>query len=122
MALTMACSIDLFLYSILLALFMVFFGIPSVQKYQDKETIILSTQKLTNGIEAPAITIIAVNNSTGYGWKTKSNQTSSVVGRFTHTFLLDHCNEINQTDLETCISKDSFGLTDILTKATFGMD
>ena len=121
MALTMACSIDLFLYGILLVLFMVFFGIPSIQKYQDKETIFLSSEKLTNGIEAPAITIIAVNNNTGYGWKTKNNQTSSAVARFTHTFLLDHCKEINQTDLETCISEDSFGLTDFLTAATFGM-
>ena len=121
MVLTMACSIDLFIYGLLLVLFMVFFGIPSIQKYQNKETIFLSSKKLTNGIEAPAVTIIALNNNTSYGWKTKSNQTSSVMGRYTYTFLLDHCKEINQTDLETCISEDSFGLTDFLTTATFGM-
>ena len=121
MGLTIAFSIDLFLYGLLLALFMVFFGIPSVQKYQNKETIFLSSQKLTNGIEAPAVTIIALNNNTGYGWKTESDQTSSIMGRYTNTFLLDHCKEINQTDLETCISEDSFGLTDFLATATLGM-
>ena len=121
MGLTIAFSIDLFLYGLLLALFMVFFGIPSVQKYQSKETIFLSSQKLTNGIEAPAVTIIALNNNNGYGWKTESNQTSSIMGRYTNTFLLDHCKEINQTDLETCISEDSFGLTDFLATATFGV-
>ena len=86
MGLTIAFSIDLFLYGLLLALFMVFFGIPSVQKYQNKETIFLSSQKLTNGIEAPAVTIIALNNNNGYGWKTESNQTSSIMGRYTKIF------------------------------------
>ena len=71
MALTISTSIDLFLYGLLFVLFMVFFGIPSIQKYQNKETIFLSSKKLTNGIEAPAVTIIAVNNNTKYGWKTK---------------------------------------------------
>ena len=114
MAFSMACSIDLLLYVLLLVLFMVFFGIPSVQKYQRKETIFLSSRKWTNGIKAPAITITALSNTTGYGWKTKSNQTSSMLGRYTNTFLLDHCKEINQTDIEACIHIDSFGLTDFL--------
>ena len=121
MALTVSSSIELFLYGILLVLFMVFFGIPSVQKYQSKETIFLSSRKWTNGIEAPAVTIIALNNNTGYGWKSKSNQTTSDMGRHTNTFVLDHCKEINQTDLEACISQDSFSVNDILTAATFQM-
>ena len=121
MAFTMASFIELFLYGILLVLFMVFFGIPSVQKYQRKETIFLSSRESTNGIEAPAVTFLALSNSTGYGWKTKTNQTSSVDNRYTFTFLLDHCKEINHTDLEVCISEDSFAVTDFLTTATFEM-
>ena len=96
-------------------------SLGSVQKYQSKETIILSSRKFTNGIEAPAVTLIGLNNNTGYGWKTKSNQTSSQMGRFTNTFLLDHCKDLNQTDVEMCISSDSYGLTDFLTTATFQM-
>ena len=72
----MASSIDLFLYVLLLALFMVFFGIPSIQKYQRKETIVISSRKLTNGIAAPAVTFIALSNDTRYGWKSKTNQTN----------------------------------------------
>ena len=121
MALTMASFMETSLYGLLLVLFMVFFGIPSVEKYQRQETIFLSSRKLTNGIEAPAVTFVVLSNTTGYGWKTKTNQTSSVDGRYTNTFLLDHCKEINQTDLETCISNDSFALTDFLTTATFQM-
>ena len=117
----MASFMEMSLYGIFLVLFMVFFGIPSVEKYQRQETIFLSSRKLTNGIEAPAVTFVVLSNTTGYGWKTKTNQTSSVDGRYTNTFLLDHCKEINQTDLETCISNDSFALTDFLTTATFQM-
>ena len=119
MALTMGSSIELFLYALLLVLFMIFFGIPSIQKYQKKETISISSRKMTNGFEAPAITILALHNTTVYGWKTKSNETSSIMGRYTYTFLLDHCKEINQTDIEACISEDAYGLTDLLTNARF---
>ena len=121
MGLTMGFSIELFLYGLLLVLFMVFFGIPSIQKYQSKETIFISTREFTNGIEAPAVTVLALKNDTSYGWKSKSNQTASLMARHTNTFVLDHCKEINQTDLETCISGDTFGLTDFLTTATFGI-
>ena len=121
MALTMGSSIELFLYGLLLVLFMVFFGIPSVQQYLNKETIFISSRKYTNGIEAPAVTFIALNSMTGYGWKSETNQTSSLMGRYTMTFLLDHCKEINQTDLEACVSEDSYEMTDFLTTATFQM-
>ena len=117
----MASFMEMSLYSLLLVMFMVFFGIPSVEKYQRQETIFISSRKLTNGIEAPAVTLIALNNTTGYGWKRKTNQTSSMMGRYTNTFLLDHCKEINQANLESCISEDSFGLTEFLATATFGV-
>ena len=54
---TISTLIDLCLYATLFVLFMVFFGIPSIGKYQKKETIIISSKELTNGIEAPAITL-----------------------------------------------------------------
>ena len=109
----------MFLYGLLFLLFMVLFGIPTVQKFQRQETIFISSRKLTNGIEAPAVTILALNNDTGYGWKSKTNTTSSASSRFKHSFLLEHCKEINQT-FDTCVFKDTFKLTEILTSATFG--
>ena len=66
MALTMVTSINLLLYVLLFVLFMIFFGYPSIVQYQKEETIIISTEKKTNGIEAPAVTILTLNNITGY--------------------------------------------------------
>ena len=99
----MAFSIESYkgacLYGLLFFLFMVFFGVPSIQKYQKQETIFVSSRELTNGIEAPAVTILALDNRTGYGWKSKTNLTSSEVGRYSSSFLIDYCKEINRTDL-----------------------
>ena len=67
-----------------------FFGVPSLEKYQRQETIFISTRKLTKGIEAPAVTILAFNNNTGYGWKSKTNATGFSDRRFTFS-MVDHC-------------------------------
>ena len=66
MALTVSTSIDLFLYGLLFVLFMIFFGFPSIEKYQKKDTIFVTSQESTNGIEAPAVSIIALSSTTGY--------------------------------------------------------
>ena len=121
MASAKTISINILLYGLLFVFFMVFFGVPSITKYHKKETISVTTRKLTNGIEAPAVTIVAINTRNGYGWKSNTSHTNSPDGRIMGTFLLDHCKEINLTDLEACIAHDSFGLTDILTSATFGV-
>ena len=52
-------SLNILLEVTLFGLFLIFFGIPSVSKYLAKETIVISSVEETNGIEAPAITIIA---------------------------------------------------------------
>ena len=48
---------------ILVVLFLMLFGIPSIQKYLDKETIIVSSEEEINGIEAPAITVFVLKNT-----------------------------------------------------------
>ena len=40
----------------LFLVFLVYFGIPAVQKYVKKDTIIVTSEEDTNGIEAPAVT------------------------------------------------------------------
>ena len=115
----MVTSLNLLLYVLLFVLFMIFFGYPSIVKYQKEETIITSTEKKTNGIEAPAVTILTVNNITGFGYKTKTNTTSSMACRFTMTCLLDHCQELKQPDLGKCKYNDSFALPDFLTTSSY---
>ena len=113
-----ATAIDFSLYGLLFVLFMVFFGVPSIEKYQRKDTIIVTSKVSTNGIEAPAVSIVVLSEN-GYGWKANTSQTSSLLGRYNMAFLLDHCKEINLTDVEHCIAKNSFELTDFMTTATF---
>ena len=57
---TAVLGAHLLLQIVLLALFVKFFGVPSVEKYLAKETIVISSEEQTNGIEAPAITIAAL--------------------------------------------------------------
>ena len=59
----LASSLRVFLQIALLGIFLVFFGFPAVDKYQKKETIIVSSEKFTNGIEAPALTIMGIDSS-----------------------------------------------------------
>ena len=50
---------------LLFSLFLAFFGIPSLTQYQRKEIIVLKSESKTNGIEPPAVTLLATRNSLG---------------------------------------------------------
>ena len=82
---------------ILFLLFLSFFGIPSFDKYQRKETIIVKSEVDTNGIEAPAVTI--QTSSYNFGWKSVDNSTD-----WYNFDLSEHCNRINMT-LDECITR-----------------
>ena len=60
--------LKVFLQIALLGIFLVFFGFPAIEKYQKKETIIVSSEKFTHGIVPPALTIMGIQNS-GLGWQ-----------------------------------------------------
>ena len=110
--------IEVLLHFLLFVFFLAFFGIPAVLKYRREETITISSLELTHGIEAPAVTLIALNNSTG--WKTAPATTD---GESLFAFsIFDHCEELNITDLEACIASDSIRLTDYLIEAGFGLN
>ena len=69
----MGCSLALFhliLHIVLFVLFWRFFGDPSVEKYLAEETIVISSHEKTNGIQAPAITIVPFQKkNANIGWK-----------------------------------------------------
>ena len=84
---------------LLFCLFLGFFGIPSFNQYQRKETIIVKSELETTGIEAPAVTLQATQNN--FGWKSIEN------GSLWHNFdLYDHCERINMT-IEQCVQSDT---------------
>ena len=109
--------VEVLLYVLLFSFFLAFFGIPAVAKYKREETIMISSLELTHGIEAPAVTLIATNENTG--WKRAPADTG---GEALFAFsLFDHCKEINITDLEACVSLDSIELADFLIEEGFGL-
>ena len=94
--------------------FLAFFGVPAIQKYQKKETIIVSSKKFTNGIEAPALTIMGIDNH-GLGWKTHQEDSDSRA-----SFKFDeHCAKLNMT-IEECIESETYHLTDVVKGAGYG--
>ena len=98
---------------ILFILFLRFFGIPSMRTFQKKDTLVLKYEEDTGGIEAPAVTIQAIQN--GSGWK------SPGVGKvhWKSFEIFQHCAEINLT-IEECVQKDTIELTDFLKDVRFG--
>ena len=60
---------NVLLHLVSFLLFLGYFGVPSIEKYLEKQTIIVTSEEQTNGIRAPAVTIFATKNSL-LGWKT----------------------------------------------------
>ena len=53
----------------LFVVFLYFFGLPAIERYQDKKAMVVTSKRDTDGIEAPAITIAALNPDTLNRWK-----------------------------------------------------
>ena len=105
---------NIFLQLTLFVIFLAFFGIPSVSKYLDQETIIISSEEETNGIEAPAITFLALKNH--MGWKSVANITYKMFKIF------DHCEKIvGLPDIGACVSNDTFEFADFIKEASVGL-
>ena len=112
MKLRKALFAKIFLQISLFSLFLSFFGIPSFDQYQRKETIMVKSEVDTNGIEAPAVTIQASRNH--FGWKSVDMSTD-----WYNFDLNEHCNRINMT-LDKCIANDSTKLNDFLLDIKIG--
>ena len=52
----------------LISIFFVFFGHPAIQRFEEKKVMVITSQRKTEGIKAPAITISARNPETEFGW------------------------------------------------------
>ena len=100
----------------LFVIFLNFFGIPAITKYLQKETMVVYSEEQTDGIEAPAITVFAVKD-TGSGWKTVGKNVTSLRS----FFMFDQCKKAGFTDVETCVSNDTFGLNEFLKEARLGL-
>ena len=113
---TLVFATNLLLYLLLFSFFLTFFGVPSIEKYLARKTIVILSEEQTNGIDAPAITFVA---QTGWiGWKTANESMEDPTTSFD---LVDHCQRLNTTwNMESCISRDTFQSTDFLRAARLG--
>ena len=95
---------------ILFVLFLIFFGIPSVEKYLEKQTIVISSEEQTNGIKAPAITFVArKKRGVVKGWKSVDKDVNFKSFVFVH-----HCQMMSFTDMDICHKSDTFEKDDFL--------
>ena len=101
---------------ILFVLFLVFFGIPSIEKYLDKQTIMVSSEEQTNGIEAPAITLVALKKrGVPTGWKSVNKDLN-----YQSFVMIHHCQAMNFTDMDICQKNDTYERGDFLMSAALG--
>ena len=111
---TVVLGAHLALQFVLFVLFLKFFGIPSIEKYLDQKTIVIYSEELTEGIEAPAITIIALRKIRDpMGWK-------SVPENITYdTFaMFNHCQSF--TNINNCVTNYTIEKGEFLKSAKLG--
>ena len=110
------CTSAKFLLQILLfGLFLYFFGIPAVERYQEKKVLVVKSVRDTGGLEAPAVTIIVKRNTTHTGWKKPDLYVSN--------FVQNSCGtkkRKNQT-ITACIEKRTFDRSEICTAVNIGV-
>ena len=109
---TLVSGTNILLHLLLFLFFLTFFGVPSIEKYLARKTIVIFSEEHTNGIEAPAITFVASNG--WIGWKTADESMEDPFD------MVAHCQRLNTTDMESCISRDTFQLADFLRAARLG--
>lgn len=61
-------AVRVILQLLLIFLFLLLFGLPSVRRYQEKQVRVETSKSETGGIDAPSITVIALDNTTRNGW------------------------------------------------------
>ena len=98
---------------ILAIVFFMFFGLPQLQRFLDKNVMTISTKRNTGGIEAPAVTIVIskLDDSLGSGWKNMSKLATS------NDIIQHQCDNENITN---CILKNTYSLEGVVQDARIG--
>ena len=95
----------------LFAIFLWFFGIPAIKRYQKQEVMVISSIEHSGGILAPTVSVVVRNPSSMKGWKS-DNITSSV------EVIEDQCGVAN--DIQKCILDGTYNLSDVVKHAHIG--
>ena len=108
-------NLKLVLQLLLLGLFLHIFGLPALRRYQDREVLVVTSVRDTDGLEAPAVTVIVNRNKTLTGWKPDMFITT----KFVENFCSNHLSK-NQT-ITTCIEEQTYNLSEISQKVSVGI-
>ena len=90
--------------------FLLFFGLPAVEKFPREETIAVYSSKQTSGIEAPAVTFSVFSN----GWKSAHLYNSTTTSQFR---ISEYCDNIDE--IEQCIKSNTYDLENLIIGHTF---
>ena len=96
----------------LISIFLMIFGLPAIQRFKEKKVMVITSQRKTGGIKAPAITIAAINHKTNSGW---SNGTSGDLDD-----IDTMCNFTTSHDMEACIVKHTYDQKEIIRDVVLG--
>ena len=99
---------------LLLTMFLIFFGVPYVQKYLEMNVMVVKNKRHTGGIEAPAITIVARHPNTKQGWTNGQKITNN------NKQVEGHCGETS--NIGKCISQKTYDQVDAIKAVTIGFD
>ena len=109
-------NLKLLLQLLLLGLFLHIFGLPAMQRYQAKEVLLVTSLRDTDGLEAPAVTIVVSRNETLTGWKSNNG--------FKYYNWVEHLckNYLSENQsIVACIEEKTFNLSEISKKVTLGI-
>ena len=101
----------------LFLLFLFFFGIPAVEKYLRAETVIITWEEDTGGIEAPAVTFSG-SLIGKVGWKGNFENASV---NYVNFKIVDQCERYDD-DIQQCVLDETFGLNELIVGARFGYE
>jgi hypothetical protein len=94
---------------------LLYFGLPSLQRFQAREVMVVTSKRATGGIPAPAITVMPRNPQTNLGWKSTLN--------FTYPHLLQpFCGNTSSrsTAIHDCLKENTYNRTEAFKDVLLG--
>ena len=95
---------------ILLIVFLKFFGLDAIRRYNDKKTMIVKSKRQSGGIAGPAITVVAKHNTSKTGWREQPEQAGGLTNMlynqcrdFEEFNTIQNCTESKTFDWETIV-------------------
>ena len=94
---------------ILVVFFLHYFGLPALSRYQEQRVMVVTSKKLTDGIDAPAVTVCARHPQYKRGWKV------DVSGK--HEIIKHVCKDLN---IYNCIDENTYAKKEIISDVLLG--